>query len=170
MAHVIGIPLLKGNSNVLVTGGLNESVPVADWFAGQAVGFTGLFGGVKPVLVALDDVNSKGFYGFLCEINRCAGTASVVRATESVPLPSDGTVVGNGPALVDPATGLISATGSVAIAGTIQDDGAGSLAAFDGQTGIAVENPVLINLSVSPVFPVAPPLATAKKANKIKEL
>lgn len=161
MSQVIGIPLLKGNSNVLVAAALGGTFGIANWFTGQAVGISGLFGGVQPVVVALDDPDSVGFYGFICEINRDSGRATIVRAAESVALPSDGTISDTGQVLVDPATGLISDTGTIEVAGTIIDDGSGSLTAKDGKTGNLVADPVLINLSVSPIF-VAAPLTAAK--------
>lgn len=161
MAHVIGIPLIKGNSNVVLSGHLRGGLKDTG-FEGQAVGFTGV-NSVEPNLVPLDDVDSKGFYGFIFDINKCSHKASVLRCAESVALPSDGSMAGTGGAqvLIDPATGLISSTGTIPIGGYVINDGAGTLAAVSGKDGTAVADPVLISLHIAAnVNAITPPVVT----------
>jgi hypothetical protein len=165
MSHVIGIPLLKGNSHVIVSCQMRDGLlGVGSSLSGTAVAFKGT-NSVEHEVTTMSDPTAVGFFGFITEVNQCSTKCTVVRATESVCLPSDGTAFGTGDqVLVDPATGLISTAGTVEVAGTILHDGQGSLTAKNGQTGDDVANPVIINLSVSPIFPVVVAAATAKKS------
>lgn len=147
MANVIGLPMYRGNSEVyrpvrlaFITAG---SAGFSGYFEGQAVngsdGSDSKEETVYPTFGA--QIGSGKVLGFICDINRKAGTATVIRATEGVVLPcADATLVAGDPVTIDKATGKIGngTVGEVLTNGEVVRDGV--VPAVDGKTGKAAGN------------------------------
>jgi hypothetical protein len=117
MARVIGIPLSKGNEDVVIAVEILEA-DLPDMFEGRAVAVVD-GSPVSGELVVGKDLTS-GFYGFIMDINPCSRMASVVRSAGSVYLPQGDNLLASGDAVtVDAATGLISSVGAVVTNGVV---------------------------------------------------
>jgi hypothetical protein len=119
MSRVIGIPLTKGNSDVIVAVKI-EDADLATMVEGQACWLQD----GSPVSAELVVSKAKGtgsFYGFIFDINLCTGYASCIRSAESVYLPStDGELlVAGGQVAVNETTGLIEAGGATLTNGVV---------------------------------------------------
>lgn len=149
MAHVIGLPLHRGNSDIYRVVKLHKVAEgFTDYFEGQAV-----FGGIST------DKDAKAYptfgaetgdgvlFGFILDINRKAGTATLCRAAESVVLPSTSEVglAGGDSVSIDLATGKIG-TGAIGERLTNAVVVSTDVTAVDGKTGKAVAPCVMIRL------------------------
>lgn len=144
MANVIGLPMYRGNSEVY------RAVRLAFITAGDA-GYSGYFEGqavnssdgsdskeetVYPTFGA--QLGSGKVIGFLVDINKKAGTATLIRATEGVVLPcADSSLVAGDPVTINKTTGKIGngGVGEVLTNGEVVRDGI--VPAVDGKTGAA---------------------------------
>lgn len=128
MARVIGIPLIKGNSNVVVSAEVVAGIDVS--FEGCAVYHTGNTRNAVSFIAA-----DGAFFGWAIDINKCASTCTVIRSTEGSYLPTNGlSVVSPGEVVkVDPATGLIAGSGSIITNARFVDGGLTE--GLDGKTG-----------------------------------
>ena len=144
MPRVIGIPLSKGNGEEVVSVQIIDT-DIDAMFEGRAVAMVNgtPVSGEKVVGVDL----TTGFYGFIMDINKCSGTASVVRSANGVYLPSNGgTGFASGDAVtIDESTGLIDPSGGLITNGVI--DLAGATEGLDGKTGEKVTDCVSIRIS-----------------------
>lgn len=147
MGHVIGIPLYKGNSeNIRSVKLYSPNADFSGYFEGQAV-----FGGfsVDGDAMAFPTFGAAGgdddrLMGFIMDINRKAGTASLVRAAEAVVLPGSAAKPEPGDAIsIDMATGKIGsgAVGERLTNGVCVSNTATGL---DGKTGKTVSDCVMI--------------------------
>lgn len=110
MAHVIGLPLQRGNSEVYRPVKLhNDGQGFVTYFEGQAV-----YGGesadkdtkVYPTFGA--EQGDGVLFGFILDINRKSGTATLCRAVEDVALPVLSAGLSSGDSVsIDLATGKI---------------------------------------------------------------
>jgi hypothetical protein len=154
MSHVIGIPLIKGNSNVVVGCGIQADVDNGLVKEGYAISFQG--GEVEPQVA---DYAQGRFYGWAMDVNRCSNKLSVVRQAELVLVRSDGTAPPIGEPILLEATGLVSSTGTFLINGRIRS---GLQVGIDGKTGLEIQGCVLIDFGLGNNVDPAPPLALAK--------
>jgi hypothetical protein len=159
MSHVIGIPLIKGNSNVVVGSGIDQAVDHGLVKEGYAVSFQG--GTIEPQVA---DYAQGRFYGFAMDINACSQKLSVVRQAELVLVRSDGTVPPIGEPILLGATGLVSSTGTFVINGRIRSE---MQVGIDGKTGEEIQGCVLIDFGLGNNVDPAP-VALAKTANAPK--
>lgn len=149
MPNVIGIPRTKGNSESLIGVKLYKQAATAwnGYFEGQAV-----FGGNEEETTVHPTFGDQGLdatgnlIGFICDINRKAGTASLIRAAEDVALPAVAGhgLVGGTNVKIDLATGKIAAAADALARYTngyvVSPNGDG----VDGKTGAAVPNCVRV--------------------------
>lgn len=149
MSNVIGIPLQKGNNQVVIVVEITAANDIALFQEGQAVALRN--GGIKPVVSLLSD-DPENMHGFIFDINRQSRQCSLVRNAELVCLPSaDAGALSEGDALkVNVATGLIDAAGTLVCDGRIMASGATSTApnvttaGVNGKTGEKVDNCVFV--------------------------
>lgn len=165
MAHVIGIPLRKGNNQEIISCEITANGTArADITEGMAVAIQS--GSLKPVVTTLATLPSD-FIGFIFDINPVTFQASLIRAADLVCLPSaDASALSAGDALtVNSLTGLIDAAGDTVLNGIIADSATGVYPNFNtdgvnGKTGAAVADCVLASFgsgrSLAPVAPPAP--------------
>lgn len=127
MAHVIGLPLHRGNSEIYTTAKLDGDA--SSYFEGQVVGL------ISDGVVGLPAAGKC--YGFICDINKVSGYATVVRAADGVMLPVEGAITVGAPVAIDLTTKKVcaSAAGKIATNATF----VGPVAmAYDGKTGALV--------------------------------
>jgi hypothetical protein len=156
MSHVLGIPLIKGNSNVQMgckLGAVGQSDGVGE---GLACGIIG--GDIEPII---SDLDQGGFYGIAFDRNDCARVATVVRSAELVLVQTDGTSPANGTKALFNAAGQVSATGTWTINGMIRSE---LMPGINGKTGETVADCVLISINSVEFDGGAPPLAAAKES------
>lgn len=119
MPSVIGNPILKGNSHVVVSCSLAQSSPVDKVIQGAFVGRVG----VNPIEPVVANVTEGVVYGLALELPKCNNTKlTVVTKAESVLALTDGTQPPNGSKLLINADGLVSATGTITINGVVMSD------------------------------------------------
>lgn len=126
MAHVIGLHLIKGNSNVSHGVKLKAGQTFKE---GEAVAIESF----EPIVVAKLTASNK-FGGYLCDINKDAGTANLVVASAALALPAGAGWTMGELVSISLTTGLIG-TGDVGERGTngvIVDSG---VAVIDAKTG-----------------------------------
>lgn len=148
MADVIGAPRTKGNSESLIGVKLykQSGTAWAGYFEGQAV-----FGGREEETTVHPTFGDQGeatgnLIGWIYDINKNAGTATLIRAGEDVTLPaaaSHGLVAGDNVS-VDLTTGKIAAATDTAARLTNAYVVNPSNGAVDGKTGLAVANCVRV--------------------------
>lgn len=149
MPHVIGLPLYRNNSDIYRPVKLHKVAEgFTDYFEGQAV-----FGGISA------DKDAKAYptfgaqqgdgvlFGFILDINRKAGTATLCRAAESVVLPAtaEAGISAGDSVSIDLATGRIG-TGAIGERLTNAVVVSTDVSAVDGKTGKAVTPCVMIRL------------------------
>lgn len=138
MAHIVGIPIIKGNSHSIVS--CRFTGDISQVFEGAAVKQVG---GVQERQVQLlSEAGSGAFCGFIFDINRKSKRASLLRTCDLVALPvADKSAVAGGQAVkVSATTNMIDASGSITITGEISSVDA-DFAGLDGKTGEAVKLP-----------------------------
>lgn len=147
MANVIGLPMYRGNSEVYRAVRLAfitaDSAGFSGYFEGQAVnGSDGSDSKEETVYPTFGAQTGSGkVIGFLVDINKKAGTATLIRATEGVVLPcEDATLVAGDPVTINKTTGKIGngGVGEVLTNGEVVRDGI--VPAVDGKTGAAAGN------------------------------
>ena len=145
MAHTVGIPIVKGNSDssrscyITNTGTARDDIK-----EGMAVAIREE--ALMPEVTTLA-ANPEGFIGFIFDIDPCTFQATLLRAADLVSLPSaDAAAFAAGdPLTIDPATGLIDVAGTLTLNGTVVLSGAGA-DGVNGKTGEAIPNCVLASL------------------------
>lgn len=147
MAHVVGIPIKKGNNQEVISCIIAEADRVGIT-EGMAVGL--ISGGVG---VSVGKIGAaQPFAGFIMDINPNTFTASLVRSADLVCLPSASAaaLAAGDPVNVNIATGLIDATavgaGNVLLQGIIEDSGPAT-AGVNGKTGVAIADCVLVSFN-----------------------
>lgn len=148
MANVIGVPRTKGNSESLIGVKLYKQSGTAwgGYFEGQAV-----FGGdeeettVHPTFGEQGDATGN-LIGWICDINKNAGTATLIRAAEDVALPAVAghALVPGQNVKIDLATGKIAAAADAAARYTNGYVVSANGDAVDGKTGQPVANCVRV--------------------------
>lgn len=149
MANVIGVPRSKGNSESMIGVKLYKQADTAwaGYFEGQAV-----FGGDEEETTVHPTFGDQGLgatgnlIGWIFDINRKAGTATLIRAAEDVALPA---VAGHAleagvNVKIDLATGKIAAAADAAARYTNGYVVSPNGDAVDGKTGAAVANCVRV--------------------------
>lgn len=148
MANVIGIPRVKGNSESMRGVKLfrDPSTAYSAYFEGQAVfGSEAAEDTVYPTFGA--NQGSGNLIGFICDINRANGFATLVRAGEDVVLPAvanHGLVAGDN-VTIDLTTGKIDSASALTprytngFVSRVQ-----GLDGRDGKTGAAVADCVMV--------------------------
>lgn len=162
MAHVVGIPVRKGNNQEIISCEITANGDARQVITeGMAVSLHS--GSIKPVVNKLS-VAPESFIGFIFDINPNTFQASLVRAADLVCLPSAdrGALAAGDPLVVNSVSGLIDAAGDVVLNGFIADSDAGAPPAFstdgvNGKTGAAIPECVLASFgSGRSLAPVAP--------------
>ena len=160
MAHVVGIPSLKGNSQEIIGAKMSEK-NAAGWldtaFEGEAVALVRSAG--NDVTVTKMSVDPASFYGFIMDINRCAGTCSVVARGRAVTLPTADWLAfaAQDPVTINTATGLIDAAGDAVVSGRIVNTTANASNGVNGKTGATIPNCVMVDLDgIGLTVPVTP--------------
>lgn len=148
MPNVIGLPIHRGNSDSYRAVKLHKVAEgFTDYYEGQAV-----FGGmtadkdakVYPTFGA--ETGDGVLFGFICDINRKAGTATLARAAETVVLPCKGPGLAAGESVsVDLTTGKIG-TGAAGERLTNATVVSIDVTGVDGKTGAAVAPCVMIRM------------------------
>lgn len=148
MAHVIGIPLYKGNSESIRSVKLySPNADFSAYFEGQAV-----FGGFSadgdamafPTFGAVGAGDDDRILGFIMDINRKSGVASLVRAAEAVVLPGSDAKPEPGDSIsIDLNTGKIG-SGAVGERLTNGVCVSNNVSGVDGKTGKAVDDCLMI--------------------------
>ena len=139
MSHVLGIPLLKGNSQVIIACALHStSTSVVAVSEGVFVAKAG--GTIEPIVVNL--ALGKSF-GIAMDINECSGKLSVVREAELILVRTDGTVPAIGEKIKLNDIGLVSTTGTHSADGEIVS---AKMTGINGKTGLEVADCVLVTL------------------------
>lgn len=134
MAHVIGLHLIKGNSNVSHGVKLKAGQTFKE---GEAVAIESF----DPIVVAKLVAGNK-FGGYLCDICKDSGIANLVVASAALPLPAgSGWAVGDAVS-VSLTTGMIG-TGAVGERGTNGIVVDASTKVIDGKTGIESDGVVI---------------------------
>ena len=153
MPRVIGIPLIKGNSDSIVSVQINDtSIEAAQ--EGQAC-FLVDGAPVSGELHVSTDSGDGSFYGWIMDINKCSKMASCVRSAESVYLPQKATGFAIGDAVtIDAATGLLDPAGAIVTNGVVvmPDVTEG----VDGHTGVKRGDPYCSCIRVSGARDVTP--------------
>jgi hypothetical protein len=151
MARVIGVPLSKGNEEVVIAVEILEA-DLADMFEGRAVAVVD-GSPVSGELVVGKDLTT-GFYGFIFDINPCSRMASVVRSAGSVYLPQGATGFALGDAVtVDAATGLVDPLGLVVTNGEVVLPDVTNI--VDGKTGVNLPAPYGVCIRIAGARQVA---------------
>ena len=160
MAHVLGIPLIKGNSQAIVTANLSQTSASDTIIEGS---FCSKVAGDIEAEVANMGVGS--FYGIAMDINPCSQRLSVVREAECVLVRTDGTAPALGAQVLVGAAGLVSASGTISYNGEIMS---ALQTGVDGKTGAEVENCVLVSINTvqAAAAVVAVAASTAKTTAK----
>jgi hypothetical protein len=167
MGRVIGIPLTKGNSEVIVAVEIQKA-DIAATVEGQAVFLVDGSPVSAELVVAKERIAGSTFYGFVFDINLCTGYASCIRSAESVYLPStDGAAFSTGDQVtINPTTGLIEAGASVLTNGVVILPDVTNILTKKGvaldQSGVCIR--ILGGREVNAVVPVVAAQAKGAKA------
>jgi hypothetical protein len=165
--NVLGIPLIKGNSNEVMGVKIDTAAGAFPMVEGMA-GFwkTGSKRGIEPTLVSAQNPDSSGgFAGFIFDINKCAETASMLYEAllVSLPVTAGDTWTAGERITIDLATSLISKQGVTTNVDAYVDTFPS--AGVNGKTGEAVEAVLVQILSNKQDFvPVV--VAAAARASK----
>ena len=148
MGRVIGIPLSKGNSEVVVAVRIVDG-DIETMVEGQAVALKDgtPVSGEKIVTSTFGGPGNNAFYGFIMDINRCTGFASCVLSASPVYLPAvDGSAFAAGDAVtIDPVSGLIDAEGTIVTNGVVELADVTNM--INGKTGEIVSSGVSIRIT-----------------------
>lgn len=127
MAHVIGLPLHRGNSEIYTP--VKLSGDATGYFEGQAVSWAadGVVG--QPV--------AGKVVGFVIDINVKSGYATLIQAVNDTMLPVEGAIVAGTRMAIDAVTKKVCAAGAGKIATNGFFSGPAAMA-IDGKTGALV--------------------------------
>lgn len=128
MAHVIGLPLSRGNSDIYKAVKLDGDLSA--YFEGQAVSWSGL----ETVTNA---ATAGKVVGFVIDINRKSGFATLVQAANDVMLPVTGSVTAGTAMAIDPTSKKVCAPGAGKIGTNGMITGPAAMA-YDGKSGALV--------------------------------
>lgn len=134
MAHVIGLHLYKGNSNISHWAGIKQGQILTEGMAVQVTSF-------DPMVVEKLVTGGK-FAGFVCDVYKDANTCNLVVASAGLPLPAGaGWTVGE-QVSIDLTTAIIGtgAVGERKTNATILD---GAARVIDGKTGVESDGVVI---------------------------
>lgn len=134
MAHVIGLHLIKGNSNISHGAAIKQGQTLTEGMAVQITSF--------DPLVVEKLVTAGKFAGFVCDVNKDANTCNLVVASAALPLPA-GAGWTMGKAVSINLTTAIIGTGAVGERKTnayIVDD---ACRVINGKTGVESDGVVI---------------------------
>ncbi len=139
MAHVIGIPIIKGPSHRALACEIHKD-DINDMHEGMAVKQIG--GTTQKLVAKMSNVAQGKFCGFVFDICKLSRRASLLRSCELVALPcSDRSVLNTGDAVkINVDTGLIDSEGTLIISNSCIEVSDLSFTGISGKTGEPVGN------------------------------
>lgn len=165
MANVIGIPLIKGNSEAIITGRVRGDAQTAleatkGALEGLFVGITGANREKNTYLLSDAGIPPAHRLALAMDFSKCSTMGSLVRSVEQVTVPVGTSGAGSfavGDALtIDPDTGLADPDGSIITNGEIV--GTGNITGINGKTGAKIAGCVDVSFAaLRDVTPPAPP-------------